>query len=834
MNVSTRESKSRCDEEKKSEVDAPKEEDQMGEDPEKVVKFVGMTEDTSATTNSGNHDPPNTSTTCPIEEKPSSSATASHDETLLTRPNTRARRLRWRRAQFWAFARSLLEINWSEVALTPALRTSTIIMLEWIIFGIGNSNSTAFQLGALLTGLSDANGNLGQRLHGMGLTLFMVVFMGTWLPSVLYGSMVGSILAALAVSFLTGCSPFLGDPTLLLSMKLGLALFAIQGGIHRRNDGETRDVVLWTFFGGSCSLLAALLPEIIGNRDAIRTDLFKVWHGFGCILGKWNSQWGTYGHTGRAPVPYVTLSICNTIDLLENDDTEDRSAKKWLLEALHHVDAIRTATLCLSNGYEMERHRLVKQQGAMHEIGTSSSLCHEYDEKIDEFFGEMAALVKVLGFAFQFPWLVRFIPVIRVRIQQKEKLFQKSTEWFLPIEDVEGVADPPLQLSWLTPLVRILRSELEDSVRQVLDLKHWPKFSSPTTILSRVISAFPCKLPTLKEDPDWTIRGYAIRLAFAFTVATVVEILMHEDASAHWFPMTVAFIMGPSEASTYEKVAHRTIGTLFGVALGSLIAPLFAFPAALILLLGLNTFAVRIFFTSNYALFTFFITSWVFCTTVGTGAPKGVTVFYRCMWTLAAAFTVTIVTYIHPPHNQSQLTKLLAGFAQSVLEFSEAVVREHHLLSNADDQSTESFVEKASQQVIKTKKNVIEKRLAFFTYIHDAVLTPTGGCRIDPHTVAPQVASDLIDAGVISLFLSLVKDGCDHFWSDLEDLSELERLVNRLEAETEGTCSEKPSKEGSPASPSATSNSDDFGPFATAVAAAHGRLDAVGVPPGSI
>ncbi|KAG7347461.1 hypothetical protein IV203_016166 [Nitzschia inconspicua] len=288
-----------------------------------------------------------------------------------------------RRAQFLAFVRSLLEINWSEVALIPALRTSIIITLVWTIHGIGNSESTAFQLGALFTGLSDPNGNLGKRLHAMGLTLFMVVVIGTWLPSALYNSMVGSILAAFGVSFLTGCSPFLGDPTLLLSMKLGTALFAIQGGLQRNNDGKIGDVVLWALFGGSCSLLAALLPEILGNRDAIRTDLFKVWHGFGSILGKWNSQWGTYGHTGRAPVPYVTLSICRCIDLLENDDTEDTSAKDWLLKSMHYIDDIRTATLCLSNGYEMERQRLVNHSNITKTKDNSRKMCHQCDKKMD-------------------------------------------------------------------------------------------------------------------------------------------------------------------------------------------------------------------------------------------------------------------------------------------------------------------------------------------------------------------------------------------------------------------------------------------------------------------
>jgi Fusaric acid resistance protein-like len=430
--------------------------------------------------------------------------------------------------------------------------------------------------------------------------------------------------------------------------------------------------------------------------------------------------------------------------------------------------------------------------------------------------------MRVLGFVFQFPWLIRYVPLVRMLMNQKQKRFHETTDWFLTAGN-EGI-DHSMMLGWLMPLVRLLQVEVDDSVQQVLDLKLWPKFSSIVTVPRRILFAFPLKVPTLEKDPDWAIRGYAIRFAFAFTAATVVEILMHKDASAHWFPMTVAFIMGPSGASTYEKVAHRTIGTLCGVALGIALSPVFAYPGVLILLLGLNTYGVCIFFTSNYAAFTIFITSWVFCTTVGVGAPTGVTVFYRCMWTLAAAFTVALVTYTYPPRNQSQLTKLLFDFAGAVQDFTEAVVAKHDHLVTSNEADGSMCVEQASQRVTDAKQQAIATRLALFNFIHDAVLTPTGGCRINPHTVAPQIASDLIDASVIPLFLTLVDSECECFWSDLEDRSELNRLVNRLETEAKDCSTAVPSAAASQGIGSPT------GPFSSAIRAAHKRLDEVGVP----
>lgn len=742
-------------------------------------------------------------------------------------------------ARFRAFLRSLVTVDHTQIALIPGMRTAIVIIMEWIIFGIGNSNSTAFQLGALYVGLTDANGSLGHRLHAMGLTLISVVIMGTMIPSLLYESIVGSIIAAACVAFLTGCSPLFGDATLVLSMKLGAALFAIQGSLHRNNDGYngTANAVLWTLFGGSCSLLAALLPEFVGNRDAIRTDMFKVWYGFGSNLERWSAQWGTLGHTGHTRVPTVTLSICGTLDFIEQDQTEDPQAKAWLLRMMEHADTIRTASLCLSNGYEMVRqHRQSK-------AGNGCKHATEEDRIMDTLFRAMGHTVRDVGYAFQFPWVVRYVPYVRMQLQKRAIQLDQAAAEFYPsmvagdVEVVE-VAQASMRVNYVPSLVSLLQSEVKASLQTILDTEQFPPFSSPSTLLQRIRSAFPSKLPKPNADPGWAVRGYAVRFAVAFTLASLPEILAERNLSAHWFPMTVALIMGPRDAATYDKVAHRTIGTLFGIGLGAAISPLFSMRWALIILLGLNTYAVCIFLPANYALFTFFVTSWVFCTSVGVGAPMGVTIFYRCLWTLSAAALVLVVNYTSPPQTEFSVTTKLAAFARAIQGFTEAVVKEHDLLkryrdeegnnSNAHDQRAMEL-KQATEQVQETRKEAICTRLDLFTYMHDAVLCPTKGYRIDPHTVAPLVGSALIDAVVIPQFLALVKDeSCDSLLSDLKDLRELERLIQRLETQA----ALPPGKPIPYESPPNRSINEGQGPFQEAILRAHQRLDEAGVPQG--
>lgn len=731
---------------------------------------------------------------------------------------------------FKAALRSLLHIDHTQVAFVPGLRTAAILMIEWSVFGIGNPTSTAFQLGCLYTALSDPNGNLTRRFHSMGLTLVCLLVFGTLLPGLVWEYPVAHFVLALAVAGATGLSPLLNSPELFLAMKLSTALFAIYGAVNRNTQGYggLGAILLWTFFGGSMSFLAATLPELIGNRDAVRTDLFKTFHGLGWNMQKWSAHWGTQEHVNTAPIPYTTISICKTQDRIYHD-VYSPLARQWLLKLMERADGIRTAALCLSNGYEMAKQAKGKQQ-----------LRHT---EMDVLFRILGSTCRKAGTVVQFPWTVKYIPSVSRNLKDSADQIAKASAVLKSRVTNEFESG----MNWLPALLDLLQQEVEGAVDMLVDKKSWPPYSKVRTIPERILRAFPTQWEGLKDDSDWVIRGYALRFGLAFGLATIPELVMARGVSGHWFPMTVALIMGPTQAATFPKVVHRTVGTLLGIGLGASLYPLFDYPQALIVLMGFMTYASVTFFIPSYVLFTFSITGWVFCTTVGTGAHLGKIVFYRCMWTLASAALVTVATYIYPPKTEYNVTERLADMARATKEFAHAVSEEHRLRCDIHscheeqqtrigegDLSTE--LDQAQQKVNETRKTAIQARVAMLTCIHDAVLTPSEPTCINLHSVAPALASDLIDAVVVPQFVSLVDNQHSDdllSWVELcfceETFTEIDRLIQRLQS---SAC--LPSKRGDslPKPNSQTKRSTSQLQFALpmAIAHAHQRLDDAGVP----
>ena len=531
-----------------------------------------------------------------------------------------------------AFARRPFEIDYTQIALLPPARTAALLVAEWCIFGVGNPSSTAFQLGCLYVGFTDVSGSLGLRVRCMGCCLFTTVLVGAMLPSLLWNrSAAVNVVVAFLVGLGTGLSPITGSSELLVATKLGAALFAINLGLNRSTGGAggIGTSVLFTFFGGAASLVLAALPEIVGNREAVRTDLFRVWNGFGRNLLRWKGSWGTVSHLSVSPTPTVTLSIAKTTKMVSDESyVEEEAAKEWLVGIMQSADTIRAGCLCLSNtrptGLECGSSRENQQQPQRaDDDGESENNENIQQKEIDHFFVCVGRACRSVAFAIQFPWLFRYVvPLLtrrrfvdrsafasvadasKVLLRKAERRDAQSQQ---PNNDVIRAGD-----DCFPSLVSLIQTQVASIAKLVSDANSWPRYSSPTSIPARVASAF--SWPALQNDESWLIRGYAIRYAVAFAVATIPMVTIRQPVSAHWFPMTVALIMGPTHAATYQRVAHRTIGTLLGIGLGCALAPLFGAGshALLIGLLGLTTYAAIVFFRANYAVFTFFITGWVY------------------------------------------------------------------------------------------------------------------------------------------------------------------------------------------------------------------------------
>ena len=219
------------------------------------------------------------------------------------------------------------------------------------------------------------------------------------------------------------------------------------------------------------------------------------------------------------------------------------------------------------------------------------------------------------------------------------------------------------------------------------------------------------------------------------------------------------------------------------------------------------------------------------------------------MWTLAAAALVLAVTYTFQPKREVHVIEKLTSFARSVYVFSAAVAEEHRLWrlhvcegsheesqqsKEEEEGSIEDILQKANQNMLKARQVARQERLDLYLSMHDAAITSTKDQLIDPHSLTPLIASDLIDAIVIPAFLSLVQTHrCDCLYdNDLDDkwLQELKRLALRLETQTKREGSEVADSTVSTMSRDSSEKYGGSGPFSRAIARAHRRLDNVGVP----
>jgi hypothetical protein len=453
-------------------------------------------------------------------------------------------------------------------------------MLEWTVFGIGNDLSTPFQLACLYVGLTDPSGSLPKRLRYMGLTVITVTLLGTLLPALLFNHKIATAVMACVVALSTGYSLALGSPALFQAMKLGTALFAIQGAILRSRGELPQNYILLSVLGALISLGVAILPEIVGTHEALRTDCFKIWHGLGrSILQDERRR------------PRILLMIFNTQELIPQEEDSE-----WFRIITSEADTLHATSFCLSNLYS----RLAK-------CDDSSAA----DAQWNALWRAVGRFCCRVAEEIQFPWASHYLCRMRLRwaVQSVQGAAAALTSHYN--EESPQMVDTDNKI--LLSLVALILTQVESVAAAVTNVKVWPRYSSPTTLPQRIWSAIPTEWPELQPDESWEIRGYALRFAFAFTLATVVELVADNASRAHWFPMTVALIMGPTHAAAYEKVAHRTVGTIIGLGLGAALAPLFNFHSSvLILLLGLNTFAAVLFIQASYVVFTCFITGWVY------------------------------------------------------------------------------------------------------------------------------------------------------------------------------------------------------------------------------
>ncbi len=181
--------------------------------------------------------------------------------------------------------------------------------------------------------------------------------------------------------------------------------------------------------------------------------------------------------------------------------------------------------------------------------------------------------------------------------------------------------------------------------------------------------------------------------------------------------------------------------------------------------------------------------------------------------------------YTCPSKAKDNVANTLAVMAKSVKSYAEAVtelspLRRRCLREDLEDEASYMAFEVAQRKVTDMRNSAIKARVAMLTRINEASLTPSEGYLIDPYSLAPSLAGDLVDAVVIPQSVCLITDGsADGLLSDFDEetFSELDRLVKRLEDRDALTTA----AQSTPIAPTPAGR----GPFSNAIASAHRRLD---------
>ncbi len=135
---------------------------------------------------------------------------------------------------------------------------------------------------------------------------------------------------------------------------------------------------------------------------------------------------------------------------------------------------------------------------------------------------------------------------------------------------------------------------------------------------------------------------YAIHLAVGLSMAVAVERLL-ALRNGYWVPMTTLLVLRPTQAQTMTRAVARTLGTLSGCAIASLVALLHPPWSVLVGLLACSAFAAYAFQRAGYGLFAFWVTAYVVFLLTLTGLPEETVALARISATaVGAAVALTV------------------------------------------------------------------------------------------------------------------------------------------------------------------------------------------------
>jgi uncharacterized membrane protein YccC len=277
-------------------------------------------------------------------------------------------------------------------------------------------------------------------------------------------------------------------------------------------------------------------------------------------------------------------------------------------------------------------------------------------------------------------------------------------------------------------------------------------------------------LNTLRSN--LSLRSTACRHAIRLTVGLLIAMLIYRFSPlqrGYWVPLTTLFVLKPDFRTTFTNSSMRSLGTIAGAVLTSLLVVLLH-PAALLLalLVGIMAFLSYSVLFVNYALFSLFITAQTVLLLTFVDPQPTEIVFYRALDTTIGAALALLAYTFWPTWERARVPEKLAARLTTLQQYFSTLMN--------------AFVDPAQRDLERITQRRLEARLARSNAEAsvERALDEPALYRGDPEiSQGVLVATDALARGILALEAQLREN------IHLRPLPELPRFTAEVSTEIE-------------------------------------------------
>jgi uncharacterized membrane protein YccC len=257
---------------------------------------------------------------------------------------------------------------------------------------------------------------------------------------------------------------------------------------------------------------------------------------------------------------------------------------------------------------------------------------------------------------------------------------------------------------------------------------------------------------------------HALRLSIGVGIADALGHSISWDRT-YWIPMTVAVILKPDFTTTVSRGALRVLGTMTGLMLATVLYH--ATPGTALtqlLLVGIFTFALRMYGPANYGVFSIAVSGLIVFLIAETGISPGEVVWLRLLNTTAGGLLALVTYALWPTWERALVSDAMADLIDATRVYFQSVIRS---LGESPEAALVSTVE-AGQSWRRARSN------AEASVDRTAAEPRTSSDKVDclnsmlasSHSLAQAMAA--LEAGFLHSSMRTVPPALDHFAHDVD------------------------------------------------------------------